>query len=104
MPAKPLKKIRSNDADLMRVQDAIAEVLEPLTKAFMLDARILRDVAIGTSPTAVDHGLGREPLGWMLVDKTAAADVWRSTTTSIAPKKLLMLVASAPITATLIVF
>jgi hypothetical protein len=101
---KPIQKIYSADQDLMKVQDSVANAIEPLTKIPLLEARIIKDVSLTTSVTAVDHGLGREPLGFFVVDSIADVRVWRSATPSIAPAKLLMLVASSAAVVNLIVF
>lgn len=101
---KPFRKIQTSNAELMRVQDAVAEVISPLAKVPLLDARVIKAAQIGTSATGIDHGLGREPLGWFVIDKSQTADVWRSPTPSQAPNKLLMLLATSPVTVDLIVF
>lgn len=86
----------------MRVQSAVAEVLDPLTRLPLMNSRLIQNVAIGTSPTAVEHGLNRPPLGFWVVDKTITTDVWRSV--SSAPSKLLMLQAGTATTISIIVF
>lgn len=99
---KSFRKINTPDENLMRVQSAIAEVVDPLTRLPLLNTTLIQNVAIGTSPTAVAHGLNRQPLGFWVVDKTITTDVWRSV--SAAPGKLLMLQAGTATTISIIVF
>lgn len=99
---RPFRKINTRDADLMRLQDAVAESFSSITSP-LLDGRLVRNVAVSTSPTFVEHGLGREPLGFLIVDRIENVSVWRSPTNP-APAKLLALAADVPSTVTLYVF
>jgi len=88
----------------MSVQDSVAEVFNSISKAPMLDTKLVTNVVVGTTATPIDHGLGRPLLGWIVVDRTINASVWRSPTASAAPNKLLMLVASSSVTISILVF
>jgi hypothetical protein len=48
----------------------IRELQKDILKYILIDATIDGD-------TTVQHLLGREPIGWFLVDKNAAADVYK---------------------------
>ena len=61
----------------------------------------LESVAISTSDTSVNHGLGVTPIGFIILDKNANATVWRSGTST---DKVLTLRASASVTINLWVF
>lgn len=100
--SKPFKKIYSQDQNLMRVQSAVAEVLDPLTQQPLLGAILLQNVTINASPTAIEHGLNRQPLGFIIVNKNISADVWQSP--SIAPAKIIMLQAATAGTFSLLIF
>lgn len=99
------RKINTTNTELMRVQDAVAESLNVLNSALLTEARLIPGVLIGTSATPVEHGLGREPQGWFVVDANTGASLWRSSSPPVnAPAKLLYLQASTPVTVTLVVF
>lgn len=53
-------------------KDRIKEVLRAITKKPILDGLLLEGVAIGTASTAIAHGLGRLPRGWMLANGATA--------------------------------
>lgn len=101
---KNFKKIYTQDQALMQVQDSVAESVQSLTKIPILESNLLTNISIGTTATAVDHGLGRQPFGFIVVDSTANVQVWRSSTPSEAPSKLLMLQASSAATVSLLIF
>lgn len=61
----------------------------------------LKDVAIGTSETVIAHKLGRNPQGWIIVEKNANSDVWSSSTKD---GRFLYLMATAAVTVTLYVW
>lgn len=57
-------------------------------------------VTLGTTTSLVSHQLGKKPTAWIVVDKTAQADVWRDTTQAMTNDKI-PLKASAAVTVTL---
>lgn len=79
-------------------------VFQGLAKHPLTDARLIKDVAIGTASTKVAHGLGRIPTGWLVVDRTADTRVFRDATATTERSTFLHLRASAAGTFTLIVF
>lgn len=53
--------------------------------------------ALSGTTTLVRHGLGRIPVGWLIIDKTAQADVWRDTTQAMT-NDIIPLKASGAVT------
>jgi hypothetical protein len=100
----PFRKIRSTVHDVQRVQDAIASVFNAILKKQILDGRIIKDIFLDSSenPTAVKHGLGKEPRGWIVIKQDASASVYQST--SSTPQATLDLNSSADVTVSLWVF
>jgi len=58
---------------------------------------LVTNVALTTGTTQVAHRLGVQPTGWIIVDKTAQADVWRDSTVTVT-NDLFPLKASANVT------
>lgn len=75
---KGYRKIQVSDLELGRLQDQIASVVNPLSRIEILDGVAIKDIAITTAAVNVEHGLNRQPLGWILIDNTADARVWRT--------------------------
>ena len=70
-----------------------AQELNPLLSN-PLNAQKIISVTLETGANIINHGLGRRPLGWSILDITSAATVYRS-----APfnPTTLTLTASAPV-------
>jgi len=86
------------------VQDSVNESIQALTRIPILESNLVTGVALTTAATAVEHGLGRKPLGFIVVDNTVDCRVWRSPTESLSPNSTIMLLASAITTVSLLVF
>jgi hypothetical protein len=96
------RKTQTNDETLNRIQQSIAEVVDPLSAA-PFASTVTKTVLIGTTDTQVHHGLGAPPTGYLVVRQDALATI-AEVTVSPNPRKYLLLRASAPVTATLIIF
>lgn len=102
MALQALKKIQSADRVLNQFQENVDRVLQPLLANVLADGRLVTGISIVSgTPARVEHKLGRAIRGWLVVDKNANADVWRSTSTL---SDVLILNSSANVTLTLWVF
>jgi hypothetical protein len=70
-------KIRSAFQDLMRVQDNVEQYISQFRAVEIIDGTLVPNLTITTAGLVVEHNLKRQPLGWILVDNTADARVWR---------------------------
>ena len=62
------------------VGQAITDVEKALLRIIavpFLWGEVITEVAISTSTTEVFHRLGRQPVGWVLLDNTADSRIWR---------------------------
>ena len=69
----------------------------PLLQGKFLKAEVLK----AASPVVIEHGLGRLPQGWIIVDRNAAATPYRSAPNT---KQTITLSTSADVTVTLWIF
>lgn len=76
------------------------ETAKEAAKTEILNGRLLSDIVVATVSRRFDHGLGRQPVGWFIVDKTSALDVWRTDWDT----RTISLDASASSTITIYVF
>jgi hypothetical protein len=74
----------------------VRTAIQQLTKANPKSV-IVPNITLTTSTAMVPHQLGVQPSGWIVVDKTAQADVWRDTSAA-ATSDLFPLKASATVT------
>lgn len=77
--------------ELNKVQQNLQNALNPILKSAIVAGLQIDNVALSTSPTDVDHKLGRLPQGWLLVDRSSDATVWATAKN----KSVLTLTASA---------
>ena len=62
------KKIRTGDYQLDQVQENISQFVAPFLSNPLLDGIIHKDKTINTT-LALEHKLGRDPLGYLIVKK-----------------------------------
>jgi hypothetical protein len=65
------RKIVAKDRDLQRVQENVALVFNQLLPKEILDGVIV-SASVKDTSTVVNHTLGRQPQGWLLIDQEAA--------------------------------
>ena len=86
MTKKTYRKLYVNPNEPMAgvlnsVQDHIAQSIAPLAESEVVDGNLIKEIDLTTSAdNLVEHILGREPLGWIVVRKFADANIWESLT------------------------
>lgn len=105
MSLKSYKRVVTTDPKLERIQENVQAAIGPLLQASIIDGILLKGVVLTTGqPNLIEHKLGREPLGWLLVRKRATADVWDAQDDNSLPSRSLDLRSSATVTVDLWVF
>jgi hypothetical protein len=102
MKVPDFKEIQTEIDELDRVQSNIALYAKPLSENVMIQGVLLKDIALTTSETLVEHKLGTDYQGWIIVDKNANANVYVSSKN--LPKRFLALTATATVTVSIWVF
>lgn len=64
--------------ELMLLQTRWSSMINPLLALPLLKGNTVREVALGTTPVAIDHRLGRVPQGWLIIDSNANEVVYRT--------------------------
>ena len=72
------KDLNSEDKDTQTIQINLKQYFQQFTDLTFLKGRAVNDIEVTTSTVVVDHKLGRQPIGWFIVDKSASGDVWRT--------------------------
>lgn len=77
------KKIRGLVDLVAKLQDNVDEVLRVISRKEILDGRIISDIEItsGTTKT-VNHGLDRQPQGYIVIKNSSNAVIYGDTFTS----------------------
>jgi len=100
-----MKKVRASDPATRQLQDAVSEVLQPLTEVEILDGILIERVYIPTGAVKIiDHKLDRALRGWIVVGQNANAVLWDSQDSNRIPYKTLRLNSSANVTVSLWLF
>ncbi len=92
MALKKLERVNfpGNDSqDVKRLQDIVSRAVDPITTVPILDGRIIGPITLTSVAQPVNHGLGRQYLGWILIRVASSAAVsedinWSQQTTSIS--------------------
>lgn len=106
MTMVPFKKIQA-DRILGQVQSNIELSLLPIQKSVIIDGVLLPDIiltAAASNGTMINHLLGRNPNGYIIVKQNANSVVWQSDVQNLIPDKVLYLKCSADVTVSLWVF
>ena len=88
MTKKTYKKLYINPQDplagvLNSVQDQIEQSVTPIAESEIVDGNLIKEIDLTTgADNLIEHKLGREPLGWIVVRKFAAVDIYESLTDS----------------------
>ena len=77
---------------LNRSQSEIAAKVNQVLTNPLLNGRLIPGVVLlaANNPTNVEHGLGRQPLGWIVIDSHNNAVTWASDDSNPKKKNLVM--------------
>jgi len=96
---KDYKKIRTGNYNIDKIQDNLTQYLNQFDGLFILDGILHKDIEINTS-FALEHKLGRLPIGYIVIKKDTNAIIYNGDITVA----LLNLSSSASVTADIWVF
>lgn len=73
----PFKTINHPDTSINLIQSNIASALNAISGPFV-GGNLLTGVAVGTTGTVVNHGLGRVPQVWVICDQDTNTNLKRT--------------------------
>ena len=97
-------EIHTGDAKVDKLQTNIRTAISPLLSLPFADGVHKTDVELGTSDTLVNHGLGRNFVGYIVTKQNADTSVYVSTTSNDFPDTQIILKAGATVTVDLFCF
>jgi len=89
---------------LPQMQTKWASQLNPLLSKEITKGQLLQDIVLINGKTVVNHKLGRPLIGYWVVLKNAAAEIYDSQDTNQMPQLTLVLNSNAAVTVSLWVF
>jgi hypothetical protein len=94
-----LVKIRTDDNDLMSIQDSIDQLFQEFAPNPFLKGNLVKDIVITSGVVkAVAHGLKDPVTGYIITKNSANAVIWQTQSANPNPKLLYYLNASATTT------
>jgi hypothetical protein len=72
------QKVQSADREINDVQAGVHDTLRQISYYAQLTGQWVQGVSATTSGVAINHGLGRTPIGWYVTDILDAGSVYRS--------------------------
>lgn len=72
------RKTKFQDKETTQLQDNVGLVLNQIAKKALIDGVQLKDVALESGSNRINHKLGRQPEGWVIVDRNGTATVYRT--------------------------
>lgn len=89
--------------NLSMMQDQWASQIDPVLTNLLVNGQLLTNQTLSVGTTAINHKLGRKPLGWFLVAQMGPATVYQAATQPL-PNLALSLVSDTAITTSIWVF
>tara|TARA_R100001082_G_C4315938_1_gene138970 strand:- start:502 stop:831 length:330 start_codon:yes stop_codon:yes gene_type:complete len=87
-----VKQIDPDNRDVTQTQSNVNTVVKQISNSPIIDGVIIKDVSfVGSTDTIVNHKLGREPLGFIVIGQKQGDVVYESTTTNNNRDKFLIL-------------
>jgi hypothetical protein len=101
-----LKKVFSGDFNTQKLQDNLADSIRRIENITLLGGNIVKNISfLGTgTDVQVNHGLGREPIGWILIESTADLRIYKSSTVNNLKDKLILFRSNAAYTGSIYIF
>jgi hypothetical protein len=94
------KTINSKNWELSQIQGNTGTILDILTQIPFLDGVMLKSQVIDTTDTVLNHGLGRAPLGFVIMGKNGLGDIYQTASSQFS----LTLKSSVQVTANVWVY
>lgn len=77
MAISKFKQIKSEDYELMRVQDNVNAAFIPIQNAEIINGQVLKNISLTTGqPNIINHRLNRNLVGYLVIRKDSNANVW----------------------------
>jgi|TARA_R100000482_G_C5087001_1_gene128930 hypothetical protein len=95
-----VKQIDPQNKSVTQTQSNVNTALKQIANSAIIDGVLIKGVNVGTADTIVNHKLGREPLGWIVIKKNEAGEIYESSTVNKNRDKFLILKGSTATTDT----
>lgn len=81
---KEFKRVAGATEEVAKLQTRLNEFFTQFIDNPLLNGVLLKQIELDTTAVNVDHKLGRECQGWIIINKNADANVWQTGATKSA--------------------
>ena len=99
-----IARVQTTSRELNQVQSQIISSVQPVLDNPIVNGRLIQSLAVSSGSNVIDHGLGRELLGWIVVRNSASVTFYDTQNSNANPARTLLLTASGNATISLYVF
>lgn len=99
-----LPNFQTSSKDVGLIQSTWSTILNPIIAQPFNSGVILKSVKLVSGSNTINHKLGRDLQGWVIIRQRASATVYDTQDSNTNPSLTLLLTASAPVTVDLLVF
>lgn len=92
MSVSDLQRVQWKDKEVLTLQKNIYEFVNQFKNTELLTGVAFKNLAVNTTLT-ITHGLNREPLGFIVTNKNANANIWAT----LMDKNFIYLISSASV-------
>ena len=101
---EPWKRVTTDDSVVEVLQDNAEPLMRKIQDAFLLEGALLKKETITTTASDIPHGLGRAPIGFVVVRRRGNEQVWDLQDDNRNASRTLRLIASGSVEIDLWVF
>lgn len=101
---KSIPLIQSDDRLINQLQQGIKQAVDPVLGNPICNGNIVLNQVFQIGQNVVNHGLGRDLIGWIPIGQNVAASFYDNQASNAQPQRTLLLVSSAVVTASIYCF
>lgn len=101
---KQFGKIYIEDRKISMIQDNLANAINPLLSLPLSSSNLIPGVELESGNNTINHGLGRNLIGWIITRKDANEDIFDNQDSNTTPALTLILNSSGDVRVDIIVF
>ena len=102
--ANSIARVQTSSREFNQFQSQVISSVQPVLSNPIVNGRLIESLSVSSGSNIIDHGLGRELLGWIVVRNNANVTFYDTQASNANPARTLLLTASGNATISLYVF
>lgn len=102
----PYSRVNPKNEEIQRVESSLVNTFQSLVNNPLLANLVIKKAIVLTSgvDNIVEHGVGKAPNGWIIVDQNTDAIVYKSSTVNTMPNTSIILNTNKTVTVNILFF